>query len=203
MTIALEQLQLIMPNAGDRAIEAHPSIRTSMEECEIYFGVRAAGYLATIAAESEELRYRAELWGPAQVPVQNTYATRMGNDRPEAIELARRAGQAPGYYFRGYGWIQTTGFDNQSLCAKHFGIPLESMVAWLRTIEGASKSSAFFWWKNGLNAVADTEDFDGIFSEFDKVQDIVNRGHHTSRIGDANHWQKRLGYYKRALEVLC
>jgi putative chitinase len=202
MSVALYQLKLIMPSAGMRAIAAHPHLDDAMDRFQISFGVRAAGFLATIAAESEELTYSAEIWGPEQVPVQKTYATRMGNNKPEALALVP-AGVDPGQWFKGYGWIQNTGFDNQSKTAKYFGIPLKDMIPWFKSQAGAALSSAYFWYENGLNEVADTEDFDGVFNEFDKAQDIVNRGHHTARIGDANHWQKRLGYYKRALEVLC
>lgn len=202
MGVALEQLKLIMPRAGKRADEAYPTLNAAMEEFEIYFGARAAGFLATIAAESEELLYKAEIWGPKQVPVQATYKDRMGNNKPEALALVP-TGRDPGEWFKGYGWIQTTGFDNQSVVAAYFGITLEGMIPWMQSLEGAARSSAYFWWKHGLNEVADSENFDSIYNEFDRIQDIVNRGHPTARIGDSNHWEKRLAYYKRAVEVLC
>jgi hypothetical protein len=43
---------------------------------------------------------------------------------------------------------------------------------------------------------------DDVLTELDAIQDVVNLGHKTMRIGDANGWVDRVMYYKRARLVL-
>src|SRR5450759_994069 len=100
---------------------------SATQACDINNPKRAVNYLATVAHESGQLRYMAEIWGPNQVPEQKTYRNRMGNDKPEAIALAHAAGFSdPGQAFKGYGPIQVTGFDNQTEIADNFSIPHEN-----------------------------------------------------------------------------
>lgn len=202
--ITLEELKAIMPSAGRRADRIYDGLVAAMDACQINTPVRMAMFLSNVAHESAELIYMSEIWGPAQVPVQKTYATRMGNNRAEAIAIALAHGDAdPGHYFRGYGPIQVTGFDNQCRIADHFGIQHNDMVEWLQTPEGGCKASAFFWMDNGLNELADAENYDNLADEFDAVCDKINFGHRTPRLGDANGWNDRMAHYDRAKAVLC
>ena len=201
MSIELSQLKAIMPSAGSRADNYFDALNAAMEACEINTPIRIAMFLANIAHESAQLLYMAEIWGPNQVPVQKTYANRMGNNKPEALALVP-PGVDPGKYFRGYGPIQVTGYDNQIEIATYFGIAPADMVAWLQTPEGGCKASAYYWQKNGLNELADKENYDHVAVEFDAVCDMINLGHRTARLGDTNGWRDRLEYYERAKRVL-
>lgn len=202
--LTLEQLRAIMPSAGTRAAIYLTPLNVAMGMCSISASVkRVIPFLAEVGHESGDLLYSAEIWGPAQVPEQRGYRDRMGNDKPEAVAIARAAGYSdPGQYFRGMGPIQVTGFDNQCEIADHYGVPRISMGIWLRTPEGGCKASAYFWQKHGLNELADTDNWDDVADEFDAMSDIINRGHRTPRLGDSNGWLDRLAHYERAKRVL-
>lgn len=75
------------------------------------------------------------------------YGGRMGNTGPN-----------DGWDHRGAGLIQLTGKNNQSACAKHFGIPIEEIGDWLRTPEGAARSAGWFWKQANLDNVDDDKD---------------------------------------------
>ena len=77
------------------------------------------------------------------------YASRMGNGDTASGE---------GYKFRGRGLIQLTGKNNYSALANDLGVSIDETVAYLATPEGAVESAAWFWNKNGLNALADKDD---------------------------------------------
>jgi putative chitinase len=77
------------------------------------------------------------------------YASRMGNGDTASGE---------GYKFRGRGLIQLTGKSNYTGFATDSGITIDEAVAYLSTPEGAVESAAWFWNKNGLNALADKDD---------------------------------------------
>lgn len=207
MQITLGQLMGIMPNAGNRAVICLAPLNEAMNACFINNSKRSAAYLAECGHESGDLKYLAEIWGPEQVPVQKTYWRRddLGNTRPEAVLLANKAGMFGvdiGKYYRGYGLIQVTGYDNQIKAARYYKIAPENMVNWLQTPKGACEASAYYWMTHGLNELADTEDYDSIPDEFDKISDIVNFGHPTKRLGDTNGWQDRLDHYERAKKIL-
>jgi len=197
----LDQLKLAMPTAGTRADLYYKPLMESMEACEINNCQRITMYLSEIGHESSDLLYMAEIWGPGQVPEQRTYAHRGGNDKAEALALVP-TGIDPGKYFRGYGPMQVTFFDNQVKVADHFGIARSDMVPWLQTPEGGCKASAYFWMTHGLNEIADAENYDDIANEFDAVCDIINIGHRTDRVGDSNGYRDRLARYERVKLVL-
>ncbi len=202
--ITIDQLKAIMPSAGMRASIYLKPLNDAMDACEISLNVkRVICFLAEVGHESGDLLYSSEIWGPAQVPVQAGYKARMGNNKPEAIAISQANGEAdPGKYFRGYGPIQVTGFDNQCQVADHFGVSHGQMVPWLKSPEGGCKASAFFWQSHGLNEIADTDNWDNVADEFDAMSDIINRGQRTPRLGDSNGWLDRLAHYDRAKRVL-
>lgn len=104
------------------------------------------------------------------------YANRMGNGGPETND---------GWNYRGAGWIQLTGKTNQQACATDLGVPLESIGDWLGTSAGAAQSACWFWWKNGVNRLAD-------MGNLDAISDAINLGRQTKSIGDAEGYAKRL-----------
>ena len=77
------------------------------------------------------------------------YANRLGNGNEASGD---------GYRFRGRGAIQLTGRSNYNACGGQVGHDLIKDPAWLETPEGALKSAAWFWSKNGLNTLADAGD---------------------------------------------
>jgi len=84
------------------------------------------------------------------------YASRMGNGDTASGE---------GYKFRGRGLIQLTGKSNYNGFATDSGITIDEAVAYLSTPEGAVESAAWFWNKNGLNALADKDDVTAVDKE--------------------------------------
>jgi putative chitinase len=54
--------------------------------------------------------------------------------------------------------IQVTGKTNYSSFAKSIGKPLEEVVSYLETDEGACESAGWYWNMRNLNPLADTED---------------------------------------------
>lgn len=77
------------------------------------------------------------------------YASRMGNGDTASGD---------GFKFRGRGLIQLTGRSNYTNFANDNGIDVEEAVLYLTTPKGAVESAAWFWSKNGLNALADKDD---------------------------------------------
>lgn len=111
------------------------------------------------------------------------------------VTLAARLGNTPeadgdGQRYRGRGLIQITGHNNYLRCS----LALFGDERLLRTPEllelpqWAAESAAWFWWVNGLNLLADKEQFNTI----------------TRRInGGLNGLEDRLQLWSRARAVLC
>jgi putative chitinase len=81
------------------------------------------------------------------------YADRMGNGNEASGD---------GWLYHGRGAVQLTGKDNYSAFAKYKGKPLETIGAYLLTIEGAIDSACWFWTINNLNVYADKDDVEGL-----------------------------------------
>lgn len=201
--ITEEQLRACVPEASTQAIEDYThAIAAAMEEFEINTVARAAGFIAQCAHESGNFKYvkenlnysaqgltktfpkyfnasNAEAYGRKPEAIANrVYANRMGNGPEESGE---------GWAFRGRGFIQLTGKNNYRLCGEALGVDLLSDPMYLETPEGAARSAAWFWKKNGLNAVADTGDIV-------KMTKIINGG----TIG----LEDRKRHFEHAMEVL-
>ena len=155
---------------------------------------RIAAWLANIGHESGSLIYTTELWGPT--PVQKGYDQRedLGNTKPEAIQFAKAHGDTPGHWWRGHGLIQTTGYSNHLATGTALGLDLLNHPELLSLPEHAAMSAAYFFSTHGCLKFADAGDFDG-------VCDLVNRGHKTTKVGDALGYARRLYFYQSALKV--
>jgi putative chitinase len=178
IVITYAQIKKLFPNAKDPVVNALASSQDMLaSKYEINSGLRLAHFLGQCAHESggfqvteENLNYSADGLAkifPRYFRDKNTneyarqpekianlvYANRMGNGD---------TGTGDGYRFRGRGLIQLTGKDNYSAFASNSGITLDEAVAYMSTPPGEVESAAWFWHKNGLNALADKDDVTGV-----------------------------------------
>lgn len=177
-----------MPYAGNRAELYLEHLNSAINEFEIDTPQRQAAFLAQIAHESGSLRYVKEI---------------ASGDAYEGRKDLGNVFPGDGVRFKGRGLIQITGRANYEAVTQALGADVLSNPELLETPELACRSAAWFWKTNGLNEVADTENSDGVFDEFDRISDLINRGRHTHRMGDSNGWADRLRHYKKARAVLC
>lgn len=220
MIITASVIRHVAPQCGANAAAVSAALQPALGRFDITTRRRLAHFLAQVAHESggfvrkrENLNYTPaailstfntrtiQRFTPAQAErlgrtsahaadqqaIANiAYANRMGNRGPESGD---------GWRTRGAGWIQLTGTTNHHACADYFGIPRDSVGAWLATDAGAALSAGWFWHLNNLNRFADVDDIDG-------VSDCVNMGRKTERIGDAIGYQERRFLTIEAMKVI-
>jgi len=183
MPVTEGQLLKIMPNARLQAGVFVSALNTAMDRHQINTPKRIAAFLAQIGHESGQLRYVRELGSDQYLSKYDTgtLAVRLGNT-PEA--------DGDGQRYRGRGLIQITGHDNYRRCSLGlFGDErLLTLPELLEQPQWAAESAAWFWELNGLNELADREQFNSI----------------TRRInGGLNGLEERLQLWTRARAVLC
>ncbi|TVT82362.1 glycoside hydrolase family 19 protein [Pseudomonas sp. H3(2019)] len=183
MPITQQQLLRILPNAGKQAGVFASELNLAMGLYQINTPKRIAAFLAQVGHESGQLRYVRELGNDQYLSKYDTgpLALRLGNT-PEA--------DGDGQRFRGRGLIQITGRDNYRRCSLAlFGDErLLTLPELLEQPQWAAESAAWFWELNGLNELADREQFNSI----------------TRRInGGLNGLEERLQLWTRARAVLC
>ncbi|WLG96975.1 glycoside hydrolase family 19 protein [Pseudomonas sp. FP198] len=183
MDLTQQQLIKIMPDARAQAGVFIPALNTAMSRYRIDTPKRIAAFLAQVGHESGQLRYVRELGSEQYLSKYDTgtLAVRLGNStRPDG----------DGQKYRGRGLIQITGHDNYLRCSLGlFGDErLLALPELLEQPQWAAQSAAWFWAQNGLNELADRDQFNSI----------------TRRInGGLNGLQDRLQLWARAREVLC
>lgn len=176
------QLQQIMPNLAAARREMYlPFLSVAMETYAIDNALRAAAFLAQLAHESGELKFMEEIWGPTaqqrRYEPPSDLAARLGNTE-----------RGDGARFKGRGPIQITGRFNYRKYGELLGVNLVEMPQLAATPQLAFAIAGLFWQKNGLNELADRQDFTTI----------------TRRInGGLNGLASREKYYARALQVLA
>ena len=168
-----DELRQIMPNlpAAKRA-DYLPFIQQAMEEFEITSYLRETAFLAQLAHESAELRYMEEIASGA------AYEGRanLGNTQP-----------GDGKRYKGRGPIQLTGRANYTKYGQLLGLDLVSDPTIAATREIGFRIAGQYWKLNGLNELADQQQFKAI----------------TKRInGGYNGLDDRIKYYDRAKRVL-
>jgi putative chitinase len=182
MTITQPQLQSIMPNARAQAGVFISLLNTAMSHHNINTPKRIAAFLAQVGHESGQLQCVCELGGDQYLSKYDTGA------------LAARLGNTPepdgdGQKYRGRGLIQITGLDNYRQCSLAlFGDErVLDQPELLAQPQWAAESAAWFWKHNGLNELADRDQFNSI----------------TRRInGGLNGLQDRLQLWARARAVV-
>lgn len=188
--ITLDELHAICPLARtSKLAEYVEPLNTAMTEFGIDTPKRAMCFIPNVLHESGGFNYVHEIASGADYDGRQD----LGNTKPEAIQIAQECGSTPGRWWRGHGPIQITGFDNHLACSLAlFGDNrlLRTPQILERPLEGC-RAAGWFWKTHSLSDYADKGDFDG-------VCDVINRGHKTARIGDANHYDDRLTYFKRA-----
>lgn len=224
--ITPELIARVMPDAAPENIALYaPWIERACAEFEIDTPARVAAFLATIAEETGQLEAVSENLNYSAQALANTWPNRYAvrdddgdyvrpyrpNEKalelhrnPEAIAnhcYADRMGNrdetsGDGWRHRGAGGIQETGRDNQYAAAMFFDIELEKIGDWLRSPEGAMRSAAWGFQRRGCNDLADR----GLF---DAVCDVINLGHRTAKVGDANGYKHRLAFFHSAKEALA
>lgn len=201
--ITIEQMAEAFPDVKPQTLEIfYEPLVAAMDEFGIDTPARVSGFLAQCAHESgnftavrENLNYSADglrrvfpkyfrdvdandYHRQPEKIANRVYANRMGNGDEESGD---------GWRYRGRGLIQLTGRDNYAACSMDLQIDLLEDPSYLETPEGAARSAAWFWWKNGLNNFADKNDIVGM----------------TKRInGGTIGLEDRQKHYFHALEVL-
>ena len=183
MSITSQQLLQILPNAGRQAGVFVSALNAAMVNRKIDTPKRQAAFLAQVGHESGELRYVRELGGEQYLSKYDTgtLAVRLGNS-PEA--------DGDGQKYRGRGLIQITGRRNYLACSRAlFGDErLLHFPELLEQPQWAAESAAWFWHSNGLNELADQDQFTTI----------------TRRInGGLNGLEHRQQLWAQARAVLC
>ncbi|WP_310169416.1 glycoside hydrolase family 19 protein [Pseudomonas extremaustralis] len=183
MVITLPQLLGVMPDARLRAGVFLTPLNAAFVRFEIDRAKRIAAFLAQIGHESGELRYVRELGSDQYLSKYDTggLAVRLGN----SLEA-----DGDGQLYRGRGLIHITGRRNYLACSQAlFGDDrLLRQPQLLEQPQWAAESAAWFWQSNGLNELADKDQFTTI----------------TRRInGGLNGLENRLQLWARAKAVLC
>lgn len=177
MPITVQQLLLILPNAGQVAGVFVPVLNTAMNRYQIVGPKRVAAFIAQIGHESGQLKYVKEIWGP-------TKAQAKYEGRPDLGNTVKGDGSK----YRGRGLIQITGRANYAECGEALGLDLINQPELLEKPQHACMSAAWFWATKGLSTLADEGKFETI----------------TRRInGGLNGLSDRQMLYARALKVLA
>ena len=175
------QLQQILPNLAQakRALYL-PALNQAMAACGVNSLLRTAAFAAQLAHESGEFRWMEEIWGPT--------VAQLGYE-PPAAKAARLGNTQPGdgKRFKGRGPIQITGRFNYKRYGDLLDVDLTADPSQAAAPEVAFLTAGLFWKTNGLNELADAQQFVTI----------------TRRINGAeNGLADRQKYYERAKAVL-
>lgn len=211
LPIAASQIRQIMPAAGYQANVYAGPLDAAMVRFNIDTPRRAAPFLANIAVESAQLIAVEESLNYSAAALHSHWPERFDiaasadfAHQPERIAnraYANRLGNGDeasgdGWRYRGRGPMQITGKANYAECGKGIGFDLVRSPFLLIQPDPAALSAAWYWASHGCNELADAGDFDGIC-------DVINRGHKTRALGDANGFSDRLKFFETAKRILA
>lgn len=147
-----EMLSACTGATAAHAIVLAPLLTAAMDEAAINTPQRQAIFLAQVGHESEGLLYMAEIWGPT--------LAQLHYDPPfqKAAELGNTE-RGDGKRFKGRGPIQITGRFNYRKYGAVLGMDLEQFPELLEDPAAGCRASSAFWQANGLNELADSEQF--------------------------------------------
>ena len=177
MPITVQQLLLILPNAGPVAGVFVPVLNTAMNRYQIVGSKRVAAFIAQIGHESGQLKYVKEIWGPTTAQARYEGRADLGNTV-----------NGDGFKYRGRGLIQITGRANYMTCSEALALDLLKQPELLEKPQHACMSAAWFWATKGLSTLADA-------GQFDKITQRIN--------GGQNGAADRQALHARALKVLA
>ncbi|HEV7473091.1 MAG TPA: peptidoglycan-binding protein [Pyrinomonadaceae bacterium] len=168
-----DELRQIIPNCpAAKRSDYLPFIQQAMAEFGITTYLRETAFLAQLAHESGELRYMEELASGAAYEGRKD----LGNTQP-----------GDGKRYKGRGPIQLTGRANYTKYGQLLGLDLVNDPTLAATKEVGFRIAGQFWKLNGLNELADQQQFKTI----------------TKRInGGYNGLDDRTKYYNRAKQVM-
>ena len=152
MKVTREQILAIMPNAKAKVDAFLPYINGYAEVFKIDTPKRMAHFLAQIAHESGELRYTKELGN-------KNYFHKY--DVGKLKNMLGNLKDGDGYKYRGRGLIQITGRANYQAFqnSKQVTDDIMEHPEILEQPRYATKSAMWWWWKHGLNKLADSDSF--------------------------------------------
>ena len=177
MPITTQQLQQILPNAGQSAGVFVSALNTAMNHYQIVGTKRVAAFIAQIGHESGQFKYVKEIWGPTKAQARYEGRADLGNTVV-----------GDGQKYRGRGLIQITGRANYGACGEALGLDLINHPELLEKPQHACMSAAWFWASRGLNTLADA-------GSFSKITQRIN--------GGQNGAADRQALYAKALKVLA
>ena len=139
-----------------------PHLQAGARRYQINTPLRVAHFIAQVSHESACGVYTRELWNGKGAQAKYDTRTDLGNTP---------AADGDGYHNRGVGLIQTTGEANIEEALAELGYPPDSNDS-LAMPEGASLSACFFWYKHGLNEIAERSG-----AKVDRCTRVVNGGY--------------------------
>ena len=139
-----------------------PHLQAGAVRYQINTPLRVAHFIAQVSHESSCGVYTRELWDGKGAQAKYDTRTDLGNTP---------AADGDGYHNRGVGLIQTTGEANIEEALAELGYPPDSNDS-LAMPEGASLSACFFWYKHGLNEIAERSG-----AKVDRCTRVVNGGY--------------------------
>jgi putative chitinase len=209
MPITSNQLKAIMPRC-DTAVWTDP-LNAAMDRFEINTATRMAAFLAQLAHESTEttrlvegLSYsKASLlcktW-PKRFPTETSAEPYVKQPQKLAnFVYAGRGGNGneasgDGWRYRGRGLFQLTAKDNYRMAGDALKLPLVANPDLVLTPTVAVLTAAHFWYRLGLNVLADHQPGDDDEKDFESISIRINGG----RVGLA----ERKRYWAVAQAVL-
>ncbi len=205
MYITEQQMKTIAPHAPAGAIcDFVSTFNAWCSKFDITTPLRAAHFISQCVHECNELRHFTENLSYSEaglIKVFPKYFNRataaLYARKPEKIAnkvYANRMGNGPessgdGWKYKGRGAIGLTGKSNyRAYATSGFCVgDLMSHPEWLSKSPGCYKSAMWFWWRNGLNKLADTDD----------VRAVTRRVN-----GGYNGLESRMAYLSRAKNAL-